>query len=82
MLSLTEFKQKAIAEEKQYYKELISEGKELPECLLAEEAEQEYFIESSSLLIIKRIKYNIPKGLYILKVTGKSKIVSKKIIFY
>lgn len=48
MLSLTEFKNKAIAEEKQYYKNLLSEGKDLPEAFLAEEALQEYLIESFS----------------------------------
>lgn len=46
MLTLNEWKSKAVAEEKRYYKKLISEKAELPENNLAEEARLEYEIEN------------------------------------
>ena len=48
MLSLTEWKKKALTEQKTYYKGMLSEGLELPETEVAEEAAQEYMIESFS----------------------------------
>ena len=48
MLSLTEWKLKTIAEEKQYYKEMLSKGEVPPETSLAEEAFEEFLIESFS----------------------------------
>ena len=51
MLSLNEFKLKAEKEEKDYYKSLLSEGKELPNGFLAEEAREEYLIETFSEVI-------------------------------
>ena len=55
MLSLTEWKLKTIAEEKQYYKEMLSEGKELPEVFLAEEAYEEYLIETFSQVVTESV---------------------------
>ena len=55
MLSLTEFKLKTIAEEKQYYKEMIAEGKDLPDTVLAEEAAEEYLIETFSQTVTESV---------------------------
>lgn len=55
MLSLTEWKLKTVAEEKQYYKEMLSEGKELPKAFLAEEAYEEYLIETFSQVVTESV---------------------------
>lgn len=47
-MNLTEFKNKALTEQKDYFKGLLSEGKELPQTQIAEEAFQEYLIETFS----------------------------------
>lgn len=48
MLSLTEFKLKVIKEEKTRFKTMASQGLDLPETFLAEEAFKEFLIESFS----------------------------------
>ena len=47
-MNLTEFKSRAITEQKNYFKGLLSEGNELPQTELAEEAHAEYLIETFS----------------------------------
>lgn len=47
-MNLTEFKNKALTEQKDYFKNLLSEGKEIPQTQIAEEAFEEHLIETFS----------------------------------